>query len=109
MAASRFDSPRRIGVCGSSKELSTEAADFCRALGRALGRREFVTIVSGGTKRRAGPASNGLAADWLIIEAAVGTMTPDLIRERIVTVVREKSDTEAFELGFLQTRTWSNQ
>jgi predicted Rossmann-fold nucleotide-binding protein len=91
-----------IGVCGSSKELSSEAATFCGALGRRLAQDPLARIVSGGTRRRAGRPSDDLAADWLIVNAACETIGPDHELERVVTVLREgdpHDETEAFRKG----------
>jgi predicted Rossmann-fold nucleotide-binding protein len=93
-------SPRKIGVCGSSKELSREGAAFCNALGRRLAAAERIKIVSGGTKKRLGTAKDDFAADWLIISAAQKAMNPGLVPERIVTVVRDDaSGTMGFTAG----------
>ena len=81
--------PRTIGVCGSSRGLPPEAIPFCGALGRRLARDSRARIVSGGTKQRSGAREGDLAADWLIVSAACDALSPDVVRERIVTVVQD--------------------
>ena len=90
MSAEKLFAPRNVGVCGSSKELSSEAASFCQALGRRLARESLATIVSGGTKRHDQTAEeNDLGADWLIVDAARTALDPTAVLERIVTVLRD--------------------
>jgi hypothetical protein len=69
-------SPRTIGVCGSSRHLTREASEFCRALGRRLAGESLARIVSGGTKRRANADEEDYAADWLIVSAAEAALPP---------------------------------
>jgi predicted Rossmann-fold nucleotide-binding protein len=91
MAVGLFSS-RRIGVCGSSKGLTPEAAEFCRALGRRLARDPLAKIVSGGAKKRRGTTDGDLAADWWIVSFARDAMDGRAAFERIVTVVRDETD-----------------
>lgn len=94
--------PRTIGVCGSSRGLPPEAIPFCGALGRRLARDSRARIVSGGTKQRSGAREGDLAADWLIVSAACDALSPDVVSERIVTVIRDESGssgTTSFRIG----------
>jgi hypothetical protein len=62
--------PRRIGVCGSSKDLPAEAVWFCESVGRRLATEAHVVIVSGGSRKRDDVAEGNLATDWHIVNAA---------------------------------------
>jgi len=100
MIANRLFSPRRIGVCGSSKRLKPNAAEFCRALGRRLAADKLAKIVSGGTKQRKGQPAGDFAADWWIVSAARDKMNAEVVFKRIVTVVRDDaSGTTGFRAG----------
>jgi predicted Rossmann-fold nucleotide-binding protein len=100
MMTGKLFSPRTIGVCGSSKGLPPEAAEFCRALGRRLAEDSLARIVSGGTKKRQGTPEGDFAADWLIVDAARAVMDPNVVFERIVTVIRDDgSGTTGFRVG----------
>lgn len=101
--AGKLFSPRKIGVCGSSKGLTRDGVEFCRALGRRLARDPFVTLVSGGTKRRSSTSERDLAADWWIVSTAQESMKDDEVFERVVTVVREDdTDNIGFRIGMEQ-------
>jgi predicted Rossmann-fold nucleotide-binding protein len=96
-------SPRKIGVCGSSQGLTSEAAEFCQALGRRLARDPLARIVSGGTKRRPETGPHNFAADWLIVSAARDVLGEAAELDRIVTVVADKpSSSEYFVIGAKQ-------
>lgn len=100
---------RRIGVCGSSKELSEAAVAFCRAAGIELAKSDNVVLVSGGTRRRSGTAEADLAADWHIVSAAARELRErcgeDAVERRIETVVTRDTDAdqdERFRIGTLK-------
>jgi predicted Rossmann-fold nucleotide-binding protein len=104
MEAHKLFVPRRIGVCGSSKDLSEEAVSFCKAVGEELGKEDNVVIVSGGTKKRKdATGENNLAADWYIVDAARRAIeqnsSPERIAERIETVVSRDPKAEYFDIG----------
>lgn len=91
MATVNLFSPRKIGVCGSSTKLTSEAVKFCQALGRCLARHPQAKIISGGTKKRKWTLPGHFAAEWWIVTAAQKVMAPDVVSERIVTVIRAGS------------------
>src|SRR5262245_8527396 len=84
---------RKIGVCGSSKELPPAAIPLCEALGARLARDRFAVIVSGGTLRRLSAPPNDLSADWHMVSAATKALGGDPeapgpeLDERIETVL----------------------
>ena len=103
MKADPLVARRKIGVCGSSKELKPDALRFCEALGERLGARAEVRIVSGGTKTRRDVQPGDCAAEWWIVGAAVKAMPRAAIFDRVVTVVREDDpDSASFKIGLEQ-------
>jgi hypothetical protein len=104
MKADKLFVPRRIGVCGSSTDLSEGAVSFCKAVGKELGKEVNAVIVSGGSKKRKDAGEGNLAADWYIVEAAAAAIRlnsgPDRIAERIEAVLSEDFDTTTrFDIG----------
>jgi predicted Rossmann-fold nucleotide-binding protein len=101
--------PRRVGVCGSSKNLRPDAIPFCKAVGRALAKNENIVIVSGGTKRRRDgqndAAEDDLAADWHIVNTAEQEIRArsgdEAVIQRIETFVIDdnSASAEQFRIG----------
>lgn len=105
MAPHKLFRPRRIGVCGSSKDLSPEAVLFCEAVGTQLAKETKVVIVSGGTRTRE-DAQEGdlLAADWHIVKAAEQEITMhgglEQVVQQIETVVSDDTgENTSFHIG----------
>lgn len=91
---------RRIGVCGSSRDLPPRAIDFCRALGACLAREPNIVVVSSGAKKkRNAEGSDNYAADWWIVHAVERALPKNQLTERIETVLNEERKDERFELG----------
>jgi predicted Rossmann-fold nucleotide-binding protein len=108
MTSHKLFAPRRVGVCGSSKELPPEAVAFCQAVGSELAKNDNIVIVSGGSRARSASAPDDLAADWHIVSAAEREIRErsgyDAIEERIETVITGLNDpgaAEWFQIGKL--------
>jgi predicted Rossmann-fold nucleotide-binding protein len=101
-APSRLLEKRKIGISGSSKDLSPAMRDFSRAVGRCLAETGQVYIVSGGTKQRKDAAPGDFAVDWHVADAAVAALAARQldIEEHLATVPRH--DPFGFQLG----RAW---
>ena len=101
MTANKRLEPRRIGVCGSSRDLPAGAEEFCAAAGAALAKADNVVIVSAGTRRRRDEREDNLATDWYVVSAAKRAMTrPEEVDERIETVMGDgPSGSERFGIG----------
>jgi predicted Rossmann-fold nucleotide-binding protein/nucleoside 2-deoxyribosyltransferase len=100
--------PRRLGVCGSSKDLAPQAVKFCRFAGSELAKNDNIVIMSGGTRKRRSSNPDNLAADWHIVSTArdeiIERCGRDAIDQRIETVVTGDIDsqaTEQFQFGKL--------
>jgi predicted Rossmann-fold nucleotide-binding protein len=92
MSTHKLLAPRRIGVCGSSRGLSSEAIQFCQFVGERLAAYATVCVVSGGTRRSSKASEDDLAADWYLVraaESAIAAITPDALIDRIETVLTE--------------------
>jgi hypothetical protein len=91
MTPHKLFAPRRIGVCGSSKDLPAEAVWFCESVGRRLATEAHVVIVSGGSRKRDDVAEGNLATDWHIVNAAAEAIQragrPEQVEAQIETVV----------------------
>ena len=94
MAPHELFVPRRVGVCGSSKDLPPEAVLFCEAVGEQLANQSNVVIVSGGSRWREGASEDNLAADWHIVNAAAEQVRrisgAEQVEQRIETVVGDQ-------------------
>jgi hypothetical protein len=106
MTHGKLFSARRVGVCGSSKELPATAIPFCEAAGAELAKHEHVVIVSGGSRQRPNTGDQDLATDWHIVNAAVQVMRcsgPGRIEERVETVLSDPvASKEYFIMGTLR-------
>src|SRR5262245_66503793 len=104
MVPHKLFAPRRIGVCGSSRDLSQTAVAFCRAVGTELAATDYVIIVSGGTHQREGATPDNLATDWHIVNAAAGEVRrrkgAEAVDQQIETVrSHDVATTEFFSIG----------
>ena len=94
MAPHELFVPRRVGVCGSSKDLPPEAVLFCEAVGEQLANQSNVVIVSGGSRWREGASEDNLAAHWHIVNAAAEQVRrisgAEQVEQRIETVVSDQ-------------------
>jgi hypothetical protein len=111
MTPHKLFAPRRIGVCGSSRDLSPGAVLFCKAVGTQLATEPHVVIVSGGSRRRGGTRKDNLATDWHIVNAAAEAIRRraglEQIEEQIETVVStvvsdDIGKDELFNIGSLR-------
>src|SRR5262245_9802973 len=102
----RLYSSRKIGVCGSSRNLPKGAVEFCKALGARLAAEPHMVIVASGTGRsRLHKIMDDYAAEYHIVKAAEHALLAGKadVSKRIITVVREDlSDTSAFRVGTLR-------
>jgi predicted Rossmann-fold nucleotide-binding protein len=99
---SRLLERRKIGIAGSSKDVTPAMREFSREVGKCLAADGRVCIVTGGTKQRADTAKGDLAVDWHVAEAArveLETRKRD-VEEHLATVPRrDASETRGFRLG----------
>ena len=81
-----FYARRRIAVCGSSVDLSMNAAEFCRSVGRRLAEHENTIMLNRGIKQRAEHQTIGpYAADYHFVEGFLNSIAPSDAKVRIET------------------------
>jgi predicted Rossmann-fold nucleotide-binding protein len=96
---SKLLTPRRIGVCGSSRGLPRAAVGFCEAVGRRLAREPSIQIVTGGTKCRRTALPGDYATDWLVASAASKVVDSESVATTIATIAKDEEDSGRFMIG----------
>jgi hypothetical protein len=93
---------RKIGIAGSSKDVTSAMRAFSREVGKRLAANGEVCVVTGGTRQRKDTLGGDLAVDWHVAQAAKAELEARKrdVEEYLATVPRQDaSETRGFRLG----------